>query len=456
MSNALNSKGWLSIILLAAAGVFATLSVPRFEGDAPRIIGPATLDLGNAGATLSLKVLDEGTGLRSVQMRLVHGGGGQELFSKEFGGGLLSVGDGGMLHEVSVELDPKALRLADGSATVIVTARDRAWQNLGDGNRSEVGIKINVDTKPPSITTSNALIYVYRGGAAAATYRVNEIAASDGVRVGERLYRGYPAPGHDPAKGIRIAFFAVPVHATANPKIELEAIDHAGNRATTRLRTKVFERNFPEERLSLSSRFLDGVIPPLAEKVGVSAGTNVESFQVINRDVRKKNEERIQSLIQNSDSERHWTKSFTQLAKSKVMSRFAEQRRYFTGEREISQATHYGFDLASRAAAPIGAANRGRVVFADELGIYGNCVLIDHGMGITSLYAHLTDFEVKVDEMVERGQSIGRTGATGLAGGDHLHFAILVGGTYVDPLEWWDPRWIKSHVDARLKAVSSS
>ena len=338
MSNALNSKGWLSIILLAAAGVFATLSVPRFEGDAPRIIGPATLDLGNAGATLSLKVLDEGTGLRSVQMRLVHGGGGQELFSKEFGGDLLSVGDGGMLHEVSVELDPKALRLADGSATVIVTARDRAWQNLGDGNRSEVGIKINVDTKPPSITTSNALIYVYRGGAAAATYRVNEIAASDGIRVGERLYRGYPAPGHDPAKGIRIAFFAVPVHATANPKIELEAIDHAGNRATTRLRTRVFERNFPEERLSLSSRFLDGVIPPLAEKVGVSAGTNVESFQVINRDVRKKNEERIQSLIQNSDSERHWTKSFTQLAKSKVMSRFAEQRRYFTGEREISQA----------------------------------------------------------------------------------------------------------------------
>jgi murein DD-endopeptidase MepM/ murein hydrolase activator NlpD len=134
------------------------------------------------------------------------------------------------------------------------------------------------------------------------------------------------------------------------------------------------------------------------------------------------------------------------------MSRFAEQRRYFTEGNEISQATHYGFDLASHAQASIGAANRGRVVFAGDLGIYGNCVLVDHGMGMTSLYAHLTEITVQADQFVERNQSVGTSGATGLAGGDHLHFAILVGGTYVDPLEWWDANWIKSHVDARLQA----
>ena len=94
------------------------------------------------------------------------------------------------------------------------------------------------------------------------------------------------------------------------------------------------------------------------------------------------------------------------------------------------------------------------MIFADDLGIYGNCVLIDHGMGITSLYGHLTDFAVKAGDMVERGQSVGRTGATGLAGGDHLHFAILVGGTYVDPLEWWDARWIQSHVEVKLASRS--
>jgi murein DD-endopeptidase MepM/ murein hydrolase activator NlpD len=136
---------------------------------------------------------------------------------------------------------------------------------------------------------------------------------------------------------------------------------------------------------------------------------------------------------------------------SKVMSRFAEQRHYFSDGREISQATHYGFDLASRAGAPIPAANAGRVVFAGDLGIYGNCVLVDHGLGIVSLYGHLSRLDVQEGDPVERGQSLGDSGATGLAGGDHLHFAILVGETYVDPLGWWDPRWVKSHVETHWK-----
>jgi len=118
--------------------------------------------------------------------------------------------------------------------------------------------------------------------------------------------------------------------------------------------------------------------------------------------------------------------------------------------KQVSKATHYGYDLASTRAAPILAANAGRVVYADDLGIYGNCVLIDHGLGVTSLYGHLSQIDVSPGDRVERGQSLGRSGASGLAGGDHLHFAILVGGTYVDPLEWWDPKWVASNVEQRL------
>jgi murein DD-endopeptidase MepM/ murein hydrolase activator NlpD len=100
----------------------------------------------------------------------------------------------------------------------------------------------------------------------------------------------------------------------------------------------------------------------------------------------------------------------------------------------------------------VGASNAGRVVFADELGIYGNCVLIDHGLGVSSLYGHLSRIDVAPGDVVQRGQTIGLTGQTGLAGGDHLHFAILVGDTYVDPIEWWDPKWIRDHIDARLES----
>lgn len=450
MKSALNWRGWSAIGLLLAAASLAFLSISKFESEAPRITGPDRLAIGSAGAKIALKLDDGDTGLRSVQLRIVHGGGGQVVFEDDFPGNWLTGATHDRVQDVEVFLDSKLLHLADGPATLIVTARDWSWRNNGAGNRSEVNIRLMVDTKAPRVEPAGGLIYIYRGGAAAATYWVDEPTISDGVRVADRFYSGYPLPGTTASQGRRVAFFAVAVHAPADPKIEIQVTDHAGNRTNVRLRTKVFERKFPEERISLSKDFFDRVVSPLSEKVGVSAPSDLEAFQIINRDVRSHNEQKIYSLVAASDAQRHWSKPFLQLPNSKVMSRFAEQRRYFSGNEEISQATHYGFDLASYVAADVIAANRGRVLFADELGIYGNCILVDHGLGLTTLYAHLTDFAVQVGEMVERSQVLGRTGATGLAGGDHLHFAILVGGTYVDPLEWWDANWLKSHVEVKL------
>jgi murein DD-endopeptidase MepM/ murein hydrolase activator NlpD len=145
-----------------------------------------------------------------------------------------------------------------------------------------------------------------------------------------------------------------------------------------------------------------------------------------------------------------WNGAFAQLANSKVTSRFAEFRTYTVDGQTISTARHYGFDLASTSGAPITASNDGVVLFADSLGIYGNCVIVDHGLSLSSLYAHLSRIDATVGQSVKRNDQLGLSGATGLAGGDHLHFAILVGETYVDPMEWWDPRWVKSHVAVRM------
>ena len=89
-------------------------------------------------------------------------------------------------------------------------------------------------------------------------------------------------------------------------------------------------------------------------------------------------------------------------------------------------------------------------MFAGELGIYGQCVLIDHGLGVSSLYGHLSRIDVSLGQAVEKAEAIGLSGATGLAGGDHLHFAMLVSGTYVDPIEWWDPKWVEINIATRL------
>jgi len=454
MKKTLSWKGWSAIALVMATIGLVIFSIPRLESEAPRIVGPEFIALGASGIDIELEIEDAGTGLRNVQVRIVSSAGGREIWQKQYPGNLLAGGVGAGREQVKITLEPRTLELADGSATLIATARDWSWGDVGRGNRSEVSVRMKVDTKPPQLLPAGGLTYIYRGGAGAAIYRVDEATERDGVRVGDRFYRGYATPGTDPSAGQRVAFFAVAVHAPGDPQIRVEATDIAGNTSTAPLNVRLFERKFAQERLSLSKRFFNRVIPPLAQASNVSAPTNVEAFQVINRDIRARDEARIQELVATSDAERHWSESFTQLPNSKVMSRFAEQRRYFDGNREISQATHYGFDLASHAAATVTAANRGRVLFANDLGIYGNCILVDHGLGITSLYAHLSDFSVAVGDLVERNQPLGRTGATGLAGGDHLHFAILVGGTYVDPLEWWDSRWIQSHVEVKLASMN--
>jgi len=85
-------------------------------------------------------------------------------------------------------------------------------------------------------------------------------------------------------------------------------------------------------------------------------------------------------------------------------------------------------------------------VFEGYLGVYGNAIILDHGFGVFSLYGHLQGFLVKTGEYVKKGQVIGITDTTGLAGGDHLHFDVLIDGYYVNPIEWWDPHWIKTHI----------
>jgi murein DD-endopeptidase MepM/ murein hydrolase activator NlpD len=146
-----------------------------------------------------------------------------------------------------------------------------------------------------------------------------------------------------------------------------------------------------------------------------------------------------------------WDGPFRQLGNSQVESGFADHRTYLHEGQEVDQQIHLGFDLASTANAPILASNTGRVVFADYLGIYGNCVIVDHGMGLQSLYAHLSSISVSAGDSVTSDDQLGLSGRTGLAGGDHLHFAILLQGWPITPMEWWDSHWIDDRIMRKLQ-----
>jgi murein DD-endopeptidase MepM/ murein hydrolase activator NlpD len=108
-------------------------------------------------------------------------------------------------------------------------------------------------------------------------------------------------------------------------------------------------------------------------------------------------------------------------------------------------------DIASTQRAEVRAASSGLVAFAGYLGIYGNLVLLDHGQGVFSLYSHLSQMNVSAGESVDQKTVVGLTGTTGMAGGDHLHFSILVNGVFVTPKEWWDQNWINVTIEEPIK-----
>ena len=75
-------------------------------------------------------------------------------------------------------------------------------------------------------------------------------------------------------------------------------------------------------------------------------------------------------------------------------------------------------------------------------------------MGLQSLYAHLSSIAVTEGEQVQQGQRLGLSGQTGLAGGDHLHYATLLQGRPVSPVEWWDQHWIEDRILRKLEEAS--
>jgi murein DD-endopeptidase MepM/ murein hydrolase activator NlpD len=459
-------RGILVLFVLAVIAAGVVMAWPRMEGEAPLLTGPERIEISTETIEVELGWDDDQTGLRRVDAYLEFGSpdaaaeGGEHdaadrtpLHSKEYPGSSLSGPMRPVRSErVTVDLDAKAMEIPDGEWTLVVSARDWSWSDGWEGNASELRIPVIVDTQPPNVSVMSGLTYVRRGGSAIVVYRADADAVRSGVRVGEAWFYGRPTSGDE-----RIAVFAVPIDAAENPQVEVVAIDAIGNEAKAFFDVRVQERQFPEITIALSESFLGRVATRLGESSGMSEATPLATFQRVNTELRERNEGIIAEAIDATatvPTQKSWTGAFEQMKNSSVTSKFAELRHYTSSHQRVSIARHYGFDLASTAHAPITASNAGTVIFAGDNGIYGTLVLIDHGLGITTLYGHLSNLSVQVGDKVEKGHALGRSGATGLAGGDHLHFAILVGKTYVDPVEWWDPKWVREHIEPRLGSES--
>lgn len=354
--------------------------------------------------------------------------------------------------------------LVSGPARILVTAARPVFRKLRTVDNTVVK-DVQVRLERPRISVMSLHHFINHGGSEVVVYRATPEDVTSGVMVGDVEYPGFPASGanipgvaiKDPA--VRIAFFALRHDQDLNTPIRLFARDEAGNTAQGAFDYRVYPKPFKKSRIDVDERLLTQVVPAILEGTTEikPQGEPIDQFVAVNSELRAKNNAKIASFASQTAPEILWGGAvFHPFTNTGVQSAFADYRTYVYKGKEVDRQVHLGFDLASFATTPIVTANRGKVLFADELGIYGNTVIVDHGMGVQSLYSHLSAFDVKAGDMVEKEQQIGRSGRTGMALGDHLHFTMLVNGHMVNPIEWWDAHWIEDRILRKLRDAGAS
>ncbi len=330
--------------------------------------------------------------------------------------------------------------LKDGTAKLMIEAESNDLRAAAATRE----IEFEIISAPPKLAADEFQHYMNQGGCELAVATISGYWTEAGVRVGPYYsFRTFPMPG---SKTERFSLFAFPWDAPAKTDPIFFA-RNPGAETTARFWHKVFPKKFRARDLIIDDAFLEKVVNQIDPG---GSGDLLARFLKINGELRRKNNQTLADLRLKTADHFLWTKPFTQLANSKVESQFADRRSYIYKGKKVDEQVHLGFDLSVTKHVAVAAANDGQVVYASDLGIYGNCVVVDHGYGLQSIYGHLSAIEVKPGDAVKQGQTLGRSGSTGLAGGDHLHYSMQLDGVQVNPVEWWDAHWIKDRIRSKL------
>ncbi len=423
----------LALVVLGLGGAGAYMLLHDLSGPSVAL----TPDRDRVGPAQDLTVkLQDPAGVRSVAVSVRRNGQSMTVFSQTFP-------DKATTREAVFSL--KDAKLPEGQFELEIKAYDGSFAGFGKGNSATVSLPMRLDSQPPRIAVKTLPPNVKRGGSALIVYTVSEDVDQTGVKVGPYTFAGRKQPG-----GAYACLFAFPYTMdTGSFAPEIMARDLAGNLTSSRLLINAQTRTFKADKLTIDDKFLAFKADELAA-LCPEKSTTLEQYICVNNKERVADDAFLLKLGQDSTDAFLWTSAFQRMPRSAPKAGFGDFRTYLYNGEKIDEQTHTGLDLASTLQADVPAASEGRVVFADRLGIYGNLVVIDHGLGLMSVYSHLSEIAVAVGDTVAAGHIVGKTGVTGLAGGDHVHFGFLVGGIPVHPLEWLDPAWVKNNVTARL------
>ncbi len=427
--------------------------IKRYESKRPEIILTSPVVYINKPQGLTFQIEDYESGLRRANVLLIQKDLQKNLYSREFPGCIFRIKKNLNKEDIKINIDPIKMNLKEGNLKLVVTVYDYSWRNMFSGNISKHEQSLVIDLTPPALSCLSKQHYINQGGTGLIIYQTTDDSVKNGILAGDRFFSGFSVRAST-YPNVYIAYFALP-YDDSNPKLELISQDEAGNESRMSFYYSIRKKKFLSDSITVSDYFLQRkisqfyTINPTLRDLSL-----IESFKIINGSWREQNNQQIYEICQHSESEQLWDGKFSRLPNSKSSAQFADKRSYIYKGEKIDEQVHLGIDLASLIHSPVPAANNGKIVFQGEMGIYGKTIMIDHGQNIFTMYSHLNQYKGSLGKMVTKDEIIGNTGETGWAGGDHLHFAVLIGGTFVNPIEWWDKHWIEDNITLKLNILS--
>lgn len=440
------------VLLCLAAGVAGVREKERREIATADFSGVPEVFGRRAAAEVTVRA-GARAGLRRVELRLLADGKSVALASQSFAAAAW-FGRGVSEQRVPFDTDLRGAGVKEGPAQLECVVETHA-SHLFTPSQRVFARAVTVDQTPPGVELVSTQHNIRLGGVSVAVFRTTPDAVRSGVAVGDHFFPALRGYFSDP--NAALALFAVPQDQPATVRPRIEAADSAGNVRVVTLPVQIKDRQFSERPFHIGDDFLSRKVPELEAANGLPAQTDLlEGFLYINGEFRRRTETRLRQAVAESEPRPLWSGAFHRQSNAAPMAAFADRRVYLYDGRVIDRQTHLGFDLASLKGAVIEAAENGIVRFAGDLGIYGGTVVLDHGLGVATVYGHLRSIRVRPGDRVAKGEGVGQSGETGLAGGDHLHFSVMVHGVHVDPVEWWDAHWIKDQVTAKLSLLPSA
>ena len=433
----------VSILGIAGIGCFILF----FEGSAP-VVNVERTDsyIGNKGVIR----YSEKSGLRSISVWCSQGNVKKSLHIQTFPR-TSYVGEIGPREDTQeIIFDPKTEGFIDGPMNVTVEAVDFSMRGWFSGNKTVVSKEVTVDTLPPRVQVLHGEKYISPGGAGIAIYRLDDNESTHGVLIEGKLNPGFLLS--ESKTDVYISYFALPYDTEQIDSLAITAVDKAGNATAVPFSSVFKDVVQKKDSITISDGFLQDKIPEFQQYYPEMQGEFIDKYLYANSTVRDQNNSKINTLCNSPLPKRLWQGSFLRMAGSSRAG-YADHRTYYYNGKAIDNQVHLGMDIASTQRAEVRAANTGQVVFAGYLGIYGNMILVDHGQGVFSLYSHLSQMNAKPGDSVDQKTVIGLTGTTGMAGGDHLHFSMLINGVFVTPKEWWDQHWIQVTIEDPIKEL---